>query len=193
MGKDARIRWWHIAVALALVALLDIYELTITIPAIADIAGAPIFDMRLSGYSPREASAYLAALEVRGRWFYLTRHMPADTALALVEALAIILIILRITRPGARFALPVPAAGRVAMLAAPVMMLMFDLGENAIVAHMLITAAPSPTLAAVASMLTQAKWMAISLAIALALVLPASAWLRGRKRPTPHPQQSSPS
>jgi len=190
--SHARIRWWHIAVPLALVVLLDVYELAFTIPALADIANAPIFDMRVAGYTQAEAVAYLTALGAEGRWFYLSRHVPADTALALVEAVAITLIILRVTRPGARFALPVPTPWRGAMLAAPVSMLLFDLAENAFAAHMLLTAAPGPTQVAMASTLTQAKWVAMSLAIALAIVLPASAWLRGRKTAPAHPQQASP-
>jgi len=190
--SHARIRWWHIAVPLALVVLLDVYELAFTIPALADIANAPIFDMRVAGYTQAEAVAYLTALGAEGRWFYLSRHVPADIALALVEAVAITLIILRVTRPGARFALPVPTPWRGAMLAAPVSMLSFDLAENAFVAHMLLTAAPGPTQVAMASTLTQAKWVAMSLAIALAIVLPASAWLRGRKTAPAHPQQASP-
>ncbi|WP_147361539.1 hypothetical protein [Dichotomicrobium thermohalophilum] len=173
-------------------AVLDVYELAVTIPALTAFADAPIFDMRISGYGHAEAVAYIAALGTDGNWFYLTRHVPPDTALALVEAVAITLIILRVTRPGARFALPVPPAGRLAMLAAPTLMLLFDLGENALVAHMLLTAAPGPTLVAMASTLTQAKWVAISLAIALAIVLPASALLRGRRRQVTHPQQASP-
>jgi len=190
--SHARIRWWHIAVPLALVVLLDVYELAFTIPALADIANAPIFDMRVAGYTQAEAVAYLTALGAEGRWFYLSRHVPADIALALVEAVAITLIILRVTRPGARFALPVPTPWRGAMLAAPVSMLLFDLAENAFAAHMLLTAAPGPTQVAMASTLTQAKWVAMSLAIALAIVLPASAWLRGRKTAPAHPQQASP-
>lgn len=182
MAIEARIRWWHIAGAVALVALLDVYELAFTIPTLAGVAHAPIFDMRVSGYAQAEAVAYLTALGAEGRWFYLTRHVSADTALALVEAAAIILIILRVTRPGARFALPVPRVARRAMLAAPLLMLLFDLGENALVAHMLITAAPGPTQVALASTLTQAKWVAISLSLALAVMLPLTAWLRGRTR-----------
>ena len=185
MGTDARIRWWHIAGALALVALLDVYELAVTIPALTAIADAAIFDMRVGGYGQAEAVAFLTALGAEGRWFYLTRHVTADTALALVEAAAIILIILRVTRPGARFALPVPPAARRAMLAAPLLMLLFDLGENALVAHMLVTAAPGPAQVAVASTLTQVKWVAISLAIALAVVLPCAAWIRSRRRTAP--------
>lgn len=188
----ARIHWWHIAGALALVALLDAYEMAFTIPVLIDISGAQLFDMRIGGYAHGEALAYLAALGAEGRWFYLSRHVPADTALALIEAVAIVLIILRFTRPGARFAVPVPAAGRAAMIVAPLLMLILDLGENALVARMLITTSPDATQVAVASTLTQAKWIAISIAIALAVVLPASAWLRGRKRAAAQPQQASP-
>ncbi len=182
MGTGSRIRWWHIAGALALVALLDVYELAFTIPVLTAIADAPIFDMRVGGYTHGEAAAYLEALGAEGRWFYFTRHVSADTALAIVEAVAIILIILRVTRPGARFSVQVPRAGRLTMLAAPLLMLIFDVGENVLVAQMLLTAAPVPTQVAAASMLTQAKWVAISLAIALAIVLPCAAWIHGRRR-----------
>jgi len=182
MAIDSRIRWWHIAGAVALVALLDVYELAFTIPTLAGIANAPIFDMRVSGYAQAEAVAYLTALGAEGRWFYLTRHVSADTALALVEAAAIMLIILRVTRPGARFALPVPQVAHRAMLAALLLMLLFDLGENALVAHMLVTATPGPAQVALASTLTQTKWVAISLSLAIAVMLPLAAWLRGRRR-----------
>jgi len=180
--SGARIRWWHIAAALALVALLDLYEILVTMPALAAIAGAPILDMRVMGYGHGEVVAYLTALGAEGRWYYLTRHVPADTLLALIEAVAIMLIILRVTRPGARFALPVPAGWRIAMLAAPVLMLLFDLGENALVADMLAGASPGPAQVAVAASLTRAKWAAISLALSLAVVLPCAAWLKGRRR-----------
>ena len=191
-ASRSAIRWWHIAGLLLLVAILDAYELSVSIPALMEIAGASIFDMRVGGYGHGEAVAYLAALGSEGRWFYLSRHVPADTALALIEAIAIIMIIMRVTRPGARFSVPVPGAGRRAMLAAPVMMLVFDVGENALVAKMLVTGGPDPALVALASMLTQAKWVAISLAMALAIVLPVTAWLRARKRSAAHPQHASP-
>jgi hypothetical protein len=182
MSTRARIRWWHIASAIAAVALLDAYEIAHTIPTLADIASAPIFDMRVGGYGHEEALEYLSALGAQGRWFYLSRHVSADTALALVETVAIILIIMRVTRPGARFALSVPPVARYTMLAAPVLMLIFDLGENALVAHMLVTAAPEPSQVALASTLTQAKWVAISLSLSLTVMLPLTAWLRGRRR-----------
>jgi len=186
------IRWWHIAFALALVALLDIYELTITIPELTRIAGAPIFDMRVHGYDAADASRLLAALGAEGRWYYLSYHVPADTALAVIEATAIILIILRVTRPGARYALSVPRTGRMGLLAAPALMLIFDLGENAVVAQMLSAGAAEPAEVAIAAVLTQAKWVMASLAIATALALPPSAWLRGRRRRVSYPQQSAP-
>lgn len=187
-----RIRWWHIAAALALTVLLDLYELAITIPVLVETAGLPIFDTRVGGYDPGEAVRLLTALGSDGRRYYLAAHLPADTALALVEAAAIVLIILRVTRPGARFAVPVPPAWRMALLAAPVLTLIFDLGENALVAGMLLDAAPSATQVALAATLTQAKWVLASVSIALALVLPLTAWRRGRKRRAAQPQQPSP-
>jgi len=198
-GRDSggapanRIRWHHIALALALVAALDAYELLVTLPELERLAGAPIFDMRVGGYAHVEAVRLLAALGETGRWYYLSRHIPADTALALIEAVAIIAIVLRATRPGARYAVTVPPVWRGAMLTAPLLTLIFDLGENALVAHMLVTAAPGPTQVALASTLTQVKWVCASLSIALAVVLPATALARGRARSRPQPQQPSPS
>ncbi|MFP4538661.1 MAG: hypothetical protein ACLFPA_10200 [Dichotomicrobium sp.] len=186
------IRWWHIAAALALTALLDLYELAVTIPELAEFADGPIFDTRVGGYSSGEAVRLLTALGSEGRWYYLTRHLTADTVLALIEAAAIILIILRVTRPGARFAVPVPPKWRMALLAAPVLTLIFDLGENALVAGMLVDAAPSATQVALASLFTQAKWVFASVSIALAIVLPLTAWRRGRKHRAGQPQQPSP-
>jgi len=190
--RRALIRWWHIAVALALVALLDIYEMVITIPALSDMAETVIFDLRVSGYTQSQAAALLAALGPDGRWFYLTRHVPADTALALIEAIAIVLILVRVTRPGARFSLRVADPWRVALLMAPVLMLVFDLGENALVAHMLAGGAPDRTLVAITSLMTQAKWVMISLAIALAVILPCAYWIRSlRRRSAPNLSRST--
>jgi len=192
-GSQHGIRWHHIALSLALVAALDAYELAVTLPELERYAGAPILDMRVGGYTHSDAVRLLATLGETGRWYYLSRHVTADTALALVEAATIMLIILRATRPGARYAVTVPPVWRGAMLTAPLLTLIFDLGENALVAHMLVTAAPGPTQVALASTLTQVKWVCASLSIALAVVLPATALARGRARSRPQPQQPSPS
>lgn len=192
-NQGRRIRWPHIALALALVAALDAYELALTLPELERRAGAPIFDMRMGGYTHAETVRLVAALGEAGRWYYLTRHIPADTALALVETTAIVLIILRATRPGARFGVAAPPAWRAVFIAVPLLTLAFDLGENALVAHMLVTAAPEPFNTAIAATLTQAKWVCASLSVALALVLPMTAWLRGRRRTSVQPQQPSPS
>jgi len=183
------IRWWQIALALTFVALLDGYELIVTLPELSRLGDAPIFDLRVGGYTHAETISLLDALGAQGRWYYFTHHIPADTALALVEAVAIVLIVLRATRPGACFGVAIPPYWRMALLAAPMLMLMFDLGENALVTHMLLAPPPAPLTAAVASTLTQAKCVMASLSIALAIVLPLTAWTRGRKRL--QPQQSS--
>jgi len=192
MGIENSIRWWHIGLALMLVAALDIYELLVTIPALAAAAGQPIFDLRVNGYGPGEAVALLTALGPDGRWYYLTRHTTADTALALVEAAAIALIILRATRPGARFAVHAPRRWRFALLAAPALTLVFDLAENALVARMLTTPTPDNLQVAIASTITQAKWAGYALSIALAVVLPLAALRRGWRRTKAQPQQPAP-
>lgn len=173
--------------------MLDAYELTITLPELEQYARAPIFDMRVGGYTHADAVRLLATLGETGRWYYLSRHVAADTALALVEAVAIILIILRATRHGARYAVTVPPVCRGAMLTAPLLTLIFDLGENALVAQMLVTDAPVPLASACASTLTQAKWVCASVSIALAVVLPITALTRGRARSRTQPQHPSPS
>lgn len=178
--------------AVGLVALLDVYLLGVTLPELVRLAGAPFFDMRVVGYGQAEAMRLLTTLGSEGRWYYLSRHVTADTVLALVEGVAIVLIILRVTRPRARFAVSVPPGLRAAMLAAPALMLIFDLGENALVAHMLVSAAPEAAQVAIASTLTQAKWVVMSLAVALALVLPITALMRGTARSRAHPQHPSP-
>lgn len=192
----ATIRWWHIAAALGLTAALDLYELFVTIPALEGFSGQRIFDTRVAGYGLTEAQALLTALGADGRWYYLSRHVPADTLLAIIEAIAISLIILRVTRPQGRFAIDVPASGRTIMLAAPAATLLLDLGENALVTHMLIGEAPAAAVASTASLATQGKWAFASLSIALALILPPAAWLQGRRRDRSRnpaqAQQSSP-
>jgi len=182
MPLTARIRWWHIAAALGLTAALDLYELFVTIPGLAGISPQPIFDMRVGGYGVTEAQALLTALGADGRWYYLSRHVPADTLLAIIEAIAISLIILRVTRPQGRFAIAVPGSGRAVMLAAPAATLFLDVCENALVTHMLIGEAPNAAVVSTASLATQGKWVFASLSIALALIVPPAAWLRGRWR-----------
>lgn len=185
-----KIRPWHIWSAIAATAALDICELLVTVPKLMALSGGmPTFDMRIGGYTREAAGMLLHALDTAGHTYYAAWHIPVDCVLAIVEALAISLILLRFTRPYGRFAIPLAGGWRSMLLVLPLATMVLDLGENAIVLMMLADF-PSQTelMVRVASLTTQLKWICAALSLAAASLLPLAALIRElrprRIRPT---------
>lgn len=60
-----------------------------TLAQIEQMAGSRPFDLRPAGYSFDAAKGFLNALGKEGRWIYLTRQIPLDTAYPALFALSI--------------------------------------------------------------------------------------------------------
>jgi hypothetical protein len=161
----------HIMAAWATVIVLDLHLFLHVAPRLEALSGGrTMFDLQLGGYSQRKALAYLAALGPEGRGVYLWRHLTVDTAFALVEALAIALTMLYVTRPAM---LALPGGVRLALLALPLLQAAFDLAENLLVGAMLASDSPGERLVTAASLATQLKWAfaAVSIAAVTGLVV----------------------
>lgn len=154
---------WALALTtLAFFALLAWY----IVPAlVADASGGLPFDLRVDGYDLEEARAYLAALSPAGTALYLGMARLADTLFPILLTLT---LCLPLRGRGQLWFLPALAYG------------IFDLAENVAVARLLrlgmdVGAGP----VSVASGFTQAKFLALALALVLALIATWQAW---RKR-----------
>lgn len=117
---------------------------------------APL-DLRVFGYTPDEARAYLEALDATGRAAYLIQMRALDTVFPPVLAGLLGLMLLSLTAgfyQWSRVVLLVPIGGYVVM----------DLCENALVAH-LLNAGPAGfdvATARLASEFTVTKWMLLT-------------------------------
>lgn len=130
-------------------------------PQVQAAAGGLLpFDLRVTGYGPQEARAFLTALTAEGRALYLGPVRINDTVFPVLFTLTLCLPLAAPQggKGGVRF-LPALAYGGL------------DLAENMAVATLLRTgpevAAP---VVALASALTIAKFCAVALAIVLALI-----------------------
>ena len=160
-------------VSLALVVLSGLPILLWLAPALTLPDGTPMLDQRLCGYRHGEAVAYLAALDDRARGLYLGAERIADTVLPIG------LFGLLASLPRLAFG---PRLSTVALAVAAVY-LGLDLAENAAIAELVRADPGAVTVEAVdrASLLTQAKFLALGIAAALAasaLVMRARLWFK---------------
>lgn len=121
-----------------------------------DAGGLLPLDLRVMGYGVGEVAAYLAALSEAGRNVYLGPARLADTIFPILFTLTLALPHLGTPRPLLRV-LPVVVYG------------LCDLAENAAVAALLRDGLAEPGSVATASLLTQAKFAFVALAVLLAL------------------------
>lgn len=134
--------------------------------------GQTVFDDQIAGYSVEQARPYLAALSEAQRQTYLGLFRWLDTGLPLFLALSLGLFI---WREAGRVGAPL----RSLMAASPLVYMVLDLIENALVAD-LLRAGPEVADAAIrqASMVTVAKFATLGAAVLVAL----AAWRLGRKK-----------
>lgn len=138
----------------------------------AEAQGLAPFDLRPMGYGEPEARAFLAAISPEGRALYLGLQHRLDTAYPPLLALVLIWSYFALlSRPWA-----MGAAG-IAVLAAAV-----DLVENARVAGLLLSTAPTASEIAAASQASLAKTALVSLALVLLALSAARAALQRFQR-----------
>lgn len=118
--------------------------------------GLPTFDARFTGYSVADARIYLEALTTQGRDLYLGPFRVLDTFLPILLTATLAGLIWRLS-DGCHLSL------RLMALLLPLDYLAADLAENAKVAQIIGFGDRAPdALIAVASLLTQFKWMTLA-------------------------------
>jgi hypothetical protein len=132
--------------------------------------GQQVFDLRIAGYDLAQARAYLAALPPEGVAMYLGPIARLDTAFPILMGLTLLWWMRPLATP----------FGLVCALAAGAYVTL-DLLENQVVAVLFAQGPTGISTEGVraASLLTQGKFMAFGLAVALAV---RASWLRRRGR-----------
>jgi hypothetical protein len=160
-------------------AAIYIYMLTISLPKLTSYAGglAP-FDMRPGGYNWQAALQVLQALGPVGRGYYLTHQLVLDIAYPALLALFIWQMLNFFARHQTNWW---TIFLKRAAWAAPLVMI-FDYGENALIAKMLIAENLTVDLVNMASAFSRAKAITTSLFLTLLLAAAiAYRWQRFRK------------
>lgn len=152
------------ALALATLVVFALLAFDVVPHLVAAASGGLPFDLRFDGYDLAEARAYMAVLSPAGTALYLGWGRLADTVFPILLTLT---LCLPLRGRGQLWFLPALAYG------------IFDLAENVAVARVLrlgldVEAGP----VGVASGFTQAKFVALALALALALYATWQAWRR---------------
>ncbi|MDZ4792549.1 MAG: hypothetical protein SGJ17_15325 [Hyphomicrobiales bacterium] len=168
---------------MAAVVALDLYVTLVSGTLLEEMAGGKaIFDFRF-GYSRETANRLLTAFGEDGLRAYALWHSGPDTALAIVECVALIMICLRLTRPDVRFSIPASTPMRMAMAAAPIAQAMFDLAENGLVLGILARLIPADGwLLIAASWATVMKWIFAGLDISVTTALAGFAFFKLNRR-----------
>ena len=153
-----------------IIIILLVLTLTVTatmnavlLPAItAEAGGLPCFDMRALGYSEQDAAAFLRALSARGRDLYLHAQLPLDFVYPVLYTLLFCALLTALRDKKTKW------------LALPLLLAVFDYGENICLVRLLaagVTAVP----VALASTFTVVKSVLMYAVFAVILVL---FWLR---------------
>lgn len=142
---DRELKAWHVLGALAVALALGSFLGFVASPRLQDYSsGLDIFDMRMAGYGHDDAVAMLAALGPDGRAYYRGTQL-ADIFFPPAWFLAISLMFLFLSRPGERFAAPLPESVRISVVTVAFMAMLLDWSENIVVFIMLMgDGRPSP-------------------------------------------------
>ncbi len=177
---DRELKAWHVLGALAVALALGSFLGFVASPRLQDYSsGLDIFDMRMAGYGHDDAVAMLAALGPDGRAYYRGTQL-ADIFFPPAWFLAISLMFLFLSRPGERFAAPLPESVRISVVTVAFMAMLLDWSENIVVFIMLMgDGRPSTSLVGLGSLLTSAKGLAYIAAFAALVVTAALTIVRG--------------
>jgi hypothetical protein len=145
--------------------------------------GLTPFDMRPFGYTRADASEFLGAIGEQGIDFYKRVQLRLDLVYPALYALSRALAIWWLTQPGRIAGRSVPIVLRGALLLAPVLAMIFDYRENALISAMLAAGtAVAADLVGAASLATQIKSFAGTLTELTAIMLAATAFVGWRQR-----------
>ncbi|MXU64679.1 hypothetical protein [Oceanomicrobium pacificus] len=167
-------------IALASVGITAIWAVLMLTGPVAElhrIAGLPLLDERVTGYSPREVQALLSGLGETGREIYLRRFLAYDLPFPLIYTAALWSVWTWFARR-AGISARVRHAGQLLMLVP----LLLDLAENAQIAALLISYPDAPMVPlGVTSLFTVAKWAGVLAALLAIAGLSAHLGRKGRQ------------
>lgn len=153
-------------------AVIYLLMINVTLANIETVSGHIPFDMRPFGYNFAEAEAFLSALGIEGREYYLIRQIPLDTLYPAILALTLISTL-------SWFELRMPNSKLVGMgIIFSIGAALFDYGENlCIVAMIWNWPALQPSLVQTASSATIVKSALTTLAALTTFVVGLN-WMR---------------
>ena len=162
---------WHVVAAFAAMAAAFWALKTEAVATLRELAvnkayfdsGHPLlFDSAVRGYTADQAREHLTALGNAACFYYGDTYIALyDLVFPLLLLVFGVLFILYATQPGKSHALSVTPLVQRLLLAVPVALFVFDMGENLFVHSMLeMQPAVNAKLVETASMFTQLKWLA---------------------------------
>ncbi len=138
-----------------------------------------LLEMYYVGFEEHEVTEVLAALGEDGQSYYATSHLIADLFFVPALFLALTSVFLWLSRPGRRFAVPLPEGVRLVVVALAGAGFAADWIENICLWVILGAEDPSSGLIALAGTVTSVKWLAYSAAGAAVLATIILALIRG--------------
>lgn len=179
LGKlDQSLRGWHVVTA-NVGALMWLAGVTIfgraAMPSVA-LFRCPV-GFCAGGYPPEELYVMLDEIGEEGRRYLYESTLIGDVVLPVLLAVALVLDIVWLSRPGREAAVGLQAPARVALLAVPILYFLADYLENAAVAQ-LLRHYPDLTdaMAHRASLLTAAKSQLFAASVGIIAALGVVAW-----------------
>ncbi|MCW5715587.1 MAG: hypothetical protein KIT43_13840 [Bauldia sp.] len=141
--------------------------------------GVTLLDMRFTGFEHEDVDNLKAALTDEDVSYYTGNHLVADLFFAPAFFLAFSCLFIFLTKPGRRFAVPLPEGVRLVVLSLGLAAFVADVGENICLWIIMGSEDPANGLLFLGATLTGIKWLAYSAAAAAILATVVLAVLRG--------------
>jgi hypothetical protein len=138
-----------------------------------------LLDMRYTGFEAEDVTNLKAALNDEDESYYTGNHLVADFFFAPAFFLAFSCLFIFLTKPGRRFAIPLPEGVRLVVLALGFAAFAADIGETICLWIIMGSDAPASGILFLGTTLTGIKWLAYSAAAAALIATVILAILRG--------------
>lgn len=138
-----------------------------------------LLDMRYLGYHDEDVVNLKAALGDEDESYYTGNHMVADLFFAPAFFLAFSSLFIFLTKPGRRFAIPLPEGVRLVVLSIGLTAFVADVGENICLWIIMGSEDPANGILFLGTTLTGVKWLAYTAAAAAIVATLILAVLRG--------------